>query len=130
MTSRPSIEWTTESRVEIRITIKSKIKIEANLLLGAAIILLATPGSLAGAAAARPKASTAATVNHANERAIWVTWILSSIKEFVGPSAAQPEPGRRLNWAAYFPRGLKSACLVPAAAWMPPSRCFKNSGSV
>jgi hypothetical protein len=42
MTSRPSIEWTTESRVEIRITIKSKIKIETNLLLGAAIILLAT----------------------------------------------------------------------------------------
>src|ERR1035441_3272767 len=42
MMSRPSIEWTTESRVEIRITIKSKIKIETNLLLGAAIILLAT----------------------------------------------------------------------------------------
>ena len=65
MTSRPSIEWTTESRVEIRITIKSKIKIETNLILGAAIILLATPGSLAGAAAARPHASTAATMNHA-----------------------------------------------------------------
>jgi hypothetical protein len=41
-----------------------------NLLLGAAIILLATPGSLAGAAAIRPNANTTATVNHAHERAI------------------------------------------------------------
>src|ERR1035437_1751188 len=101
MTSPPSIEWTTESRVEVRITIKSKIEIETNLLLGATIILLATPDSLAGAAAARPNASTAATVNHAHERAIWVMWILSFIKELTGPSAAQPEPVRRLNWTAY-----------------------------
>ena len=101
-----------------------------NLLLGAAIILLATPGSLAGAAAVRPNANTKATGNHANERGIWVMWILSFMKDFVGPSAAQPEPGRRLIWPAYFPLGLKSARLVPAAAWMPPSRCFRNSGSV
>src|ERR1035441_1205441 len=65
--------------------------------------------------------------NHANERSMW---ILSFIKELAGPSAAQPEPVRRLNWTAYFSRGLKSARLVPAAAWMPPSRCFRNSGSV
>ena len=63
-----------------------------NLLFGAAIILLATPGPLAGAAAVRFNASTTATVNHANERAIWRMWIFFFMREFVGPSAAQSEP--------------------------------------